>query len=362
MPPAVRIAGELLLAILVTFAVAILAGVPARAEPASDVLAELASPRFDTVRHGVESLAYSGDPQALPVIAALHDGELYVRANRTLFIKNGSGFLDAATGATAPDVALSGLKKVRVNNRVREAINDALGALRLFSPDPAARAAAAEAVFHSHDPRALPALDRALAKETEPAVKRRLEQARAAALLFSPGASTADRLTAIATVRARRDLDSRALLDQLSGQPPQVREAAATAVRAIDRVLALWNVAQSVYYGISLGSVLLLAAAGLAITFGVMGVINMAHGEMVMLGAYTAFVVQAGSHLRRARPSDRESADLDPGRVPRRGPHRHRDRAHADPLALRPTAGDVARHLGLVAAVAAIRPLDIRRR
>ena len=63
--------------------------------------------------------------------------------------------------------------------------------------------------------------------------------------------------------------------------------------------MQLWSVAQSIYYGISLGSVLLLAAAGLAITFGVMGVINMAHGEMVMLGAYVTFVVQ---QVMRAYP------------------------------------------------------------
>jgi urea transport system permease protein len=68
------------------------------------------------------------------------------------------------------------------------------------------------------------------------------------------------------------------------------------AVAAIDRVLQLWSILQSVYYGISLGSVLLLAAAGLAITFGVMGVINMAHGEMVMIGAYTTYVVQQLMH------------------------------------------------------------------
>ena len=69
-------------------------------------------------------------------------------------------------------------------------------------------------------------------------------------------------------------------------------QAAAAAITAIDRNLQLWSILQSVYYGLSLGSVLLLAAAGLAITFGVMGVINMAHGEMVMIGAYVTFMVQ----------------------------------------------------------------------
>ena len=119
-----------------------------------------------------------------------------------------------------------------------------------------------------------------------------MEQARAAALLFSPAASEKDKLAAIAVIRARGGMESRGLLDALRHQPGPVAAAADAAVRAIDFNLQLWSILESVYYGISLGSVLLLAAIGLAITFGVMGVINMAHGEMVMLGAYVTFFVQ----------------------------------------------------------------------
>jgi urea transport system permease protein len=82
------------------------------------------------------------------------------------------------------------------------------------------------------------------------------------------------------------------ILEPLQQEAPPVGPAAAAAARSIDRQLQFWQVLQSIYYGVSLGSVLLLAAAGLAVTFGAMGVINMAHGEMVMLGAYTTFVVQ----------------------------------------------------------------------
>jgi urea transport system permease protein len=71
-----------------------------------------------------------------------------------------------------------------------------------------------------------------------------------------------------------------------------VRAAAAEVLERIDSRLKLWGVLETIFHGLSLGSVLLLAAVGLAITFGVMGVINMAHGEMVMLGAYTTFVIQ----------------------------------------------------------------------
>ncbi|HYZ21008.1 MAG TPA: urea ABC transporter permease subunit UrtB, partial [Rhodopila sp.] len=167
----------------------------------------------------------------------------------------------------------------------------ALGGLRLFDPQPGVRLQAAEAVFKSHDPAALAGLTRALAKEADPAVKRRMEQARAAVILSKPDSSEQDKLDAVAVLGARGDADARNILSAVGGSGA-VAEAAESAVASIDRVLRLWSIVQSVYYGISLGSVLLLAAAGLAITFGVMGVINMAHGEMVMLGAYTTFVVQ----------------------------------------------------------------------
>ena len=151
-------------------------------------------------------------------------------------------------------------------------------------------------MFKSHEPAALPGLTKALANEADPAVKLRMTQARAAALLYSPDGSEHDRLDAVAVLQARGDIDARSTLAGLSGQPPAVAQAVDAAVASIDRVLQLWSILQSVYYGISLGSVLLLAAAGLAITFGVMGVINMAHGEMVMIGAYTTYVVQQVMH------------------------------------------------------------------
>jgi urea transport system permease protein len=266
---------------------------PARAQQADEAFAALASTSYESIRRGVEALAASGNPRAATVIAALQSGHLYMRPDRTLFIRGADGtFTQAVTGEPAPDLPASAVRQVRLNNAVRSAIEAALGSLRLFAPDAATRVAAAEAVFKSHDPAALPSLNRALAVETDPAVKTRMEQARAAALLFSPDAAEADRQAAVSVLRARGDIDARSMLASLSGQPPAVAEAAATAIIAIDRVLQLWSILQSVYYGLSLGSVLLLAAAGLAITFGVMGVINMAHGEMVMIGAYVTFVVQ----------------------------------------------------------------------
>ena len=252
-------------------------------------LTPLASSDFNAVRDGVVALAASGDARAAAILGALQAGHLFVGPDRTLYIKQGDAVLDAATGAPA---TAGELKRVRVNNNVRVATDTALGVLRLFSPDPDARRAAAQAVFHAQDPAALPALDRAMARESVSGIRVALEQARAAALLAAPDAPDPARIAAIATLRARGGDESRALIASVRKPSPAVARAAALATASIDRSQRLWAIAQSLFYGVSLGSVLLLAATGLAITFGVMGIINMAHGEMVMLGAYTTFVVQ----------------------------------------------------------------------
>ncbi len=259
-----------------------------------DPFAGLASNSFDDIRGGIVTLGASGNPRASEVIAALQDGRLFKSDDGALYIHNDADdtYVDARTGQKAPDVVADDLQAVRVNNAVREAANGALGSLQLFSADASARAQAAQAVFTARDPAFIPVLDRALAKESDSGVKRAMQQARAAAILASDTSSPADRLAAVGVLRDRGDLDSRSILEGLSGQPPDIAAAAAAGVTAIDRVLQLWNLAQGVFYGLSLGSVLLLAATGLAITFGVMGVINMAHGEMVMIGAYVTFMVQ----------------------------------------------------------------------
>lgn len=189
---------------------------PGRAETADEAYAALATTHFDSIRHGVMALSVSGHPRAQIVITALHDGKLYMRPDKALFVKNADGtFVDAQTGAAA-DVPAGALKPVRINNTVRGAIDAALGVLRLFAPDASTRLAAAEAVFRARDTAALPALDRALAKETDPDVKNRIEQARAAAVLSSSDTSDADRLAAIATLRARGDLEARSTLGNLT--------------------------------------------------------------------------------------------------------------------------------------------------
>ena len=258
-----------------------------------DPFTGLASDNFDTVAAAVGALATSGNPRAEAIGAALQNDALYFADGGKFYIKNGDDdFVDARTGAKAPGINEDDLTSVSVNNAVRRAIEGAMGNLNLFSANRATRLKAAGEVFKTRDPAALPALDRALAKEQDGEVKQALRQAQAAALLARPDATDADKIAAIAVLRDRGDLAASGVLASLGAQSPAVAAAAATAAAAIARMQEMWSLAQSVFYGLSLGSVLLLAAAGLAITFGVMGVINMAHGEMVMLGAYTTFVVQ----------------------------------------------------------------------
>ena len=267
---------------------------PARA--AGDPFADIADANFDKVAAGVSALAVSGSPRAIPVVNALRDSRLFAwrwpRPDSPLYIRTSKGFVDARTGAPVAAPPPMNLRLVIVNDSVRSAIAAAEGALDLASPKQAVRLAAAEELYQSAQAGALPLIDRALAGERDPAVAGMLRQARAAALLKSGTGSDAARLAAVQELAARADLSTRSLLQSLQGQPAPVAAAIQKAIRDIDRRLQLWGLLENVYYGVSLGAVLLLAAAGLAITFGVMGVINMAHGEMVMIGAYTTFVVQ----------------------------------------------------------------------
>ena len=247
---------------------------------------------FNDTDKAIGDVAASGSPLSLDVIRALQDGRLQYGGGRVFYKDGAGGLLDATTGKPAVDVP-GDLKTARLNNRLRRTIEAALGGLTLMSPDPNRRYEAAQAVFKSRDASALANLDAALAKETDSRVKRVLGEARAAVILNQADAKENDKLSAIATIRERADQDARGLLAGLpGGQTLLVQRAAGDAIASIDNRLLLWSAAQNAWYGLSLGSVLLLAAIGLAITFGVMGVINMAHGEMVMLGAYTTYVVQ----------------------------------------------------------------------
>jgi urea transport system permease protein len=282
--------GIILLALLLTFAVS-----PLRAADLGDALAHFATGDFSDTASGIKAVAESGDPRAASILEALQDGRLlYSAEQKKVFLKGPSGRLtDAATAAPVAGSGPADIDTVGINNRLRRAIDAALGGLTLMAPDPARRYDAAQAVFKSHEAGKLAAVDAAIAKETDARVKRVLAEARAAIILYADDAGESDKIAAIGVIRERGDQDSVGLLQGLPAEAPDaVKTAAARAIASISNELAIWNMAQNAWYGLSLGSVLLLAAIGLAITFGVMGVINMAHGEMVMIGAYVTFVIQ----------------------------------------------------------------------
>ncbi len=272
----------------------VLSGLPVVAGPFEDAVGKFTTDDFSDTREAVAAIASSGDPRAFAIISALQDERLlFDAASSRVFIKAADGkTTDAVTGAAVTDVPAS-TEPVRLNNRLRGVVEAALGGLTLMSPEPARRLQAAQSVFKSREATLLPTVEAALQKETNAAAKRAFAEARAAINLFRDDATEAEKLDAIAVIRARGDQEALALLTALpAGQPPAVARAAAAAIDSINKTLAMWAALQNAWYGLSLGSVLLLAAIGLAITFGVMGVINMAHGEMVMLGAYVTFVVQ----------------------------------------------------------------------
>jgi urea transport system permease protein len=274
---------------LIAFATPVFAG------PFEDSVGKFATDDFSDTEDAVGEVVASGNPLAYPIISALQDERLMFDADtKKVYIKQADDkAIDAATGAPVDGIPDSA-SAVRLNNRLRRTVEAALGGLTLLSPDTPTRLSAAQSVFKSHEETLLPTVESALAKETNRSVKQSLSEARAAILLFKSDAGEADKLGAVATIKARGDQEALGLLTAISAgeQPASVTKAAASAIASIQSSLAVWSGVQNAWYGLSLGSVLLLAAIGLAITFGVMGVINMAHGEMVMLGAYTTFVVQ----------------------------------------------------------------------
>jgi urea transport system permease protein len=283
-----------LVAFLLAFSFA-LGGTAAHAASLEEALTHFTADDFSETIAGINEVAGSGDPRALTIIRALQDGQLlFSTEKKAVYVKDASGKLtDAATGQPVEGAAPADVDVVRLNNRLRGAIDAAMGGLTLLAKNPSTRYDAAQAVFKSRQAAVLPTLETALAKEQDPSVKRAMLEAHAAIILSSGKASDEDKLAAVDIIRQRADQDSLGLLSSL---PPDtsapVLKSAAAAIGGIKNRLVLWDAVQNAWYGISLGSVLLLAAIGLAITFGVMGVINMAHGEMVMLGAYVTFVVQ----------------------------------------------------------------------
>jgi urea transport system permease protein len=271
---------------------------PALAALVADDLKPLADESAGAKLAAIDGLVASGDPRAAAILTALKDDSLAVTRQGAFVIAEGDGHVDALTGAKARVDAAS-LEPIPINNRIRGRIDAALAAFDLLAPERSVRARAIAALEKAPDPALATLIDAAAARETDAGLKSRLALLQAAQRLAS--ADRATRLEAITQLGASDNPATRLLLlpfvekspDGVFREPDaEMRAAAERAIREIDAAQRTGELAGAVFTGLSLGSVLLLAALGLAITYGLMGVINMAHGEFLMVGAYATFVVQ----------------------------------------------------------------------
>jgi len=272
-------------------------GVTAQDQTFESAVARLAERSFPVKQEALERIAASGDDRALTVLRALRDGDLQVRAEdqRVLIARPaGSGFQlsDPLTGEPLGQAERGAVKKITINNAMRSALRVAIAALTLGSPDPAIRLSAALEMVGTTDAEATQALRERLEVEDDPEVREALTLALGVADLGAEDPEA--RLAAVGDLADRLDPRARnALVSLLAAESdPEVSSAAERALSEIDGRLAWYSRAETLFFGLSLGSVLVLAAIGLAITFGVMGVINMAHGELIMIGAYTTYLIQ----------------------------------------------------------------------
>jgi urea transport system permease protein len=236
--------------------------------------------------------AAAGEPGLAPFVQALLDDAVKVAGDKVFVVRDDKP-VDAATGA--PATLPTDAEDVVNNNRVRGALSAALAALELFSTDVhARRSAVAELLKQSLEEAQLPLIEKAYAAETDAGLKESLERMRATILISSP--DKAKRLAAAAALAGSRQSSVANLLQERlapdAETDPEVRAALGSALDGIRARLAWGERLGVVFTGISLGSILLLAALGLAITYGLMGVINMAHGELLMIGAYATYTVQ----------------------------------------------------------------------
>lgn len=246
----------------------------------------------------VEAIASNENERTVPVLEAMLKGDLYARKSDGKLVvaqKQGGVYdiIEAATGVDLGEAKSAELSKVRVNNRLRKTLKGVLGGLTLMSKDFDKRSKAVERVFNDRDVDVLPILNKAIEREEDSSLKNRMHLVKASIQLEN-STDEATLTEALSVLKKTPTPDVRSILSGYiaTASDPAAKKAAQATLDSVENSLSVWENVGNLYRGLSLGSVLLLAAVGLAITFGVMGVINMAHGEMVMLGAYATFVVQ----------------------------------------------------------------------
>jgi urea transport system permease protein len=258
---------------------------------------QLAAEGSEAKLEAINKIAASGDAAAVSLLKAMQDDALQL-FNGRLVIVAGSSVKDALSGESIAAPAEK-LQTIVINNRVRGVLDGAIAALKLISPQREERLAAAIIVANDPDSATLPLIKAALLKEGDGEVRALLAQARA--LIEIKSNDVAARREAAKLLGASKNSQAKQILATLLQKNADgsfaetdagVRAEAQKAIQALEQSFIVPQLLGALFSGLSLGSVLLLAALGLAITFGLMGIINMAHGEMLMLGAYTTYVVQ----------------------------------------------------------------------
>ncbi len=290
-------AGLMVLMVLVLFWLPLQLSVAAEGDAFQQSLELLKEKSFKRKEQAIELLGGSNHPRAAEVLSQLQAGNLYVlKSDQSLVLVNkedkGYRITDLLSGDELGVVSKRKVKKVGINNRLRGAIKNAVAALTMGSADPQLRKAAIEQMMDQLDESMRPVLLKRLDAEAETDIRQQLQLA--LAFLDLDSGDSAVRLRAVRAVADSLHPAVRSRLMTLAAAEPdrEVRAAADKALQSIESKVSLFGNLETLFFGISLGSVLVLAAIGLAITFGVMGVINMAHGELIMLGAYTTYVIQ----------------------------------------------------------------------
>ena len=272
---------------------------PASANSFEETINLLDTKKFDSKNQVIGTLATQADARSIKLFEEMLAGQLFfLKKGRVLVIgvKEGRKYRiqDFLSGKELGKVKKRQLRKVSINNKLRNRLQLAIGSLALSSGEPKKRQRAAYDLIKNGDTSTLAALDSALKLETIEVVQTALSLARHA--IQSKEGEKAARLAAIEQLSGIINKDILVVLKGLTLETNEtdleIRTAAKDALKASEFKRKLSTGFETLFFGLSLGSVLLLAAVGLAITFGVMGVINMAHGEMIMIGAYTTFVIQ----------------------------------------------------------------------
>jgi urea transport system permease protein len=269
----------------------------ARAQDLHQVAQDLRSPDKARVALAVDLIAKSSDPAALAILEALAKDALRIDAQGVPFVAGEGNALTPVFGGEAkPSGKLS---TPLVDNRMRRQLEPALASLKLGFPDPKVRLSAAKDLAKSRNDDLAPLIRGAVAKEQDAEIRRTLGLA--LAQIDLRGNDKTLKLAALAAIDEAADASFKTDLERLTGKDAggkpneadaDIRRAAGAALSSIEVQLLWQNTLANLFYGLSLGSVLLLCALGLAITFGLMRVINMAHGELLMIGAYSTFAVQ----------------------------------------------------------------------